>query len=131
MNKLKLFALLSIATVLLVGCQNNRYQQEAGISAAWSMPDQNGGMHAVYEFNTNGALTKIAVSVTNATEASLLDSSSIKSLSVISKSDISAVGKREGMLDNNAGLEGKAATESKLDKIIVELGKLKSPIPIP
>jgi len=137
MKKQILTILAILAAVILTGCQANKYQQEAGVRATWENENPTNQIHVVYTFDTNThSVAKIELGVTNAVEVTLLDGSKLRSNSAVSKSDMSAAGNRDGMLDNNTELQGKATTESKLDALAAQvvalaekLNELKSPIP--
>lgn len=108
-----LIELALFALVLLTGCMKNRYDQKAGIEAQWPKESTGtNGLVASYSFNTNGQLTNITLSVTNAISVALLDASDLKSTSLFSESEFDAVGSRQGMLDNNAGIDAAAKTKA-------------------
>jgi uncharacterized lipoprotein YajG len=125
-----------LAAFFLAGCQANKYQQEAGVRAQWKNENPTNQIHVVYTFDTNTqTVAKIELGVTNAVEVTLLDGSKLRSNSAGSKSDMTAAGNRQGMLDNNTNLSGKASTESKLAEALNELNgiirNLKAPVTTP
>jgi len=132
-----------IAIAMITGCSFNEYDQGAGIEASWPAREATGkakdephGAHIVYKFDkTTGNVESIELKITNATDIALLDESLLKSRSAVSKTAIGAAGSRNGMLDNNTTVEGKAETESKLADSLEKLNDLirdlKAPVTKP
>lgn len=130
-----LFVILAIMGLAFTGCQTNGYDQEAGVKVKTSIPELS-TMEVEYAFNPEtGQVETIKVLISGVEEASLLDTSTLKSKSLVSKSEFAAAGKREGMLDNNAGVEGNAKTDSRLTEVVEQLDNLirsiKSPVVVP
>lgn len=130
--------LISITLGLLVGCATGTYQQEAGVNVKWDEPDPANEATVRYEFDPKtGAVTAIEIETGNATLLSLLDGSELKAKSAISKSEVAKLaGNRDGMLDNNAGVNAEGlATKQELSDAIEKLGKAvkdaMNPTPVP
>lgn len=138
MKDIKRAVIVFMLSILAVGCATGTYEQEAGVYAKWPEQNTNNALHVLYSFDPGtGNVTSIEVGVTNAVDAYIADASTLKAKSAISKSEVAKIaGTRQGMLDNNAGVEGEGlSTEEKLSDVIEKAGeagaKIKSPIPVP
>ena len=130
--KTKLLILTATIAFIATGCATHNYNQSAGVVIENDSAEDaaTNSTTITYEFDpVTGNTTKVTVKVLNASEISMLDQSGFRGRSLLSKTDVTAKGTREGMLDNNTTVAGESKTEAeKAADILKAAADLKSPV---
>lgn len=120
---MKKILLLSIVTLLIVGCGTLKYDQEAGFQVTFDKASTDNVTALEVEYHPDGAIKSIKHFTTNATSVVVKDMSDAALKSLISKTGAEdMVGDRKGMLDNNSGVRAAGVTTEEKLSTVVEKG---------